>query len=240
MPQPTRSQISLLLQGEGDDASLLITDSSPWADHRMGNASLAISTTQRKHGGSSIRTDRSGPLGLTWSHLRFSRSADGLTCEGHFRSETQQSTTSTPPLFQLEGTTGTPLVYLTKFGTGNRVFSRFGYSDSGVVHDYTPGPDGWTYWMLRIPADSGADMELWVNDVLMRSGGQVVPQDVEVACRVAGGAALGGVNDALCYHDSIRVSRLDVYPDGITSIPGPFDDGTTTQGCIVWPAGSPQ
>jgi hypothetical protein len=76
-----RSQVSLLLHGDGANGSTTITDNSPTPKTVTAVGNAQISTVQSKFGGSSIELDGTGDYALIPSNLAFQFGSGNFTIE---------------------------------------------------------------------------------------------------------------------------------------------------------------
>jgi len=165
---PLWASVALLLKFDGTDGSTTLVDSSSYADNKTAGAGLELDTAQSKFGGSSLLAKQRNPGATTWTGTKFARPAGtGITAEGWFRRGSVVSATATPHIFMLFDSFSNEVVSLAKYDTGNQVECRF--AGSGFTqHTYTPGGDGWVYWMVRI--DNSGNAYLYLGTTQVKTG----------------------------------------------------------------------
>lgn len=97
---PYRSQVSLLLHGDGTNGSTTITDSSPTPKTVTAVGDAQISTAQSKFGGSSIAFDGSGDYLDASSSNQYAIGTEDFTVEGWVYFNEQNTSTTPRGLFQ--------------------------------------------------------------------------------------------------------------------------------------------
>ena len=120
---PFRSQVSLLLHGNGTNGSTTITDNSPSPKTVTAVGNAQISTAQSKFGGASIALDGSGDYLTVLNSSQFNFGVDDFTIEAWFYR------TSTATSFEIAsyGNPGADGFFFTSntsaidFGTGSAV-----------------------------------------------------------------------------------------------------------------------
>lgn len=222
---PYWDSVLLLLKMQGADASLIVTDSSKYADSKVCNTGMEISTADKKWGASSLLVSQQTPLGLLWDNTRFARnSGEPFTFEGWFKSVAEvSSVTSTPLIMSLDSAANGLLLRFSKWSGGSRVGVRLNVGDTFDPYTYTPESDGWNYWMIRVAADGTT--QCWINTTLVHSSGNPGDWLTSGKFYLCGYSSAGSTSPITCYLGETRVTKADRYPSGIASLPSEFPVG---------------
>jgi hypothetical protein len=119
---PFRSQVSLLLHGNGTNGSTTITDNSPSPKTVTAVGNAQISTAQSKFGGASIALDGSGDYLTVLNSSQFNFGVDDFTIEAWFyRTSTAQFEIASCGNPGADGFFFTSNTSAINFGTGSAV-----------------------------------------------------------------------------------------------------------------------
>jgi hypothetical protein len=203
-PDPYFSNVVLLLNFEGADASTAVIDSSQYADHKACNTNQQISTNQAFYGASSLRVSSATVNPIAWSGSRFARTVRALTVEGRHKSVASYNGTEAPPVFRLFDNTGAQLIHVAKFGLGNTLSFRFG---TGTTENlgYTPDANGWVHWEIGIEEDGTT--RVFFNGVVAHTTSFMTLGAAGTACGVwVAGTVAASFYSVDQYIDGIRVT----------------------------------
>jgi len=217
---PYRSQVSLLLHGDGTNGSTTIVDSSPSpkAVTAVGNAQ--ISTAQSKFGGASIAFDGSG------DYLSATPNACYAFGTGDFTVETWVYPTSFPSAYRTIAATRGPAGVVTGWSwsvasNGTFAFYTNGFAYSGTATGAVP-LNAWTHVaMVR----SNGSFQVYAGGVSNRPAGSVsITNDFTNQTLWIG--AIGGTQDPFTgYIDDLRITKgVARYTSNFTPPTAPFPD----------------
>ena len=211
---PFRSQVSLLLHGDGTNGSTTITDSSPTPKTVTAFGNAQISTAQSKFGGSSIAFDGTG------DYLTTSQNNDFTVGTGDFTIEFWVWVPAIP-------TTGFPAICISNSATPiNQLFINFRNNNTIAL----------TTGFSVFAVSPGIAASTWSHIAVVRSSGNTVAytQGIggsPVACSIdfagnaffIGGAASGNWING--YIDDFRITKgVARYTSNFTPPTAPFPD----------------
>lgn len=229
------ADVALALNFEGADNTLVLTDSSTYADHKTIVANAAISTTHSKFGGASLKLLQTEANIPTWSGTKFNSAAGaGATIEFWFKPTTRYNGSAAPAFFRvIDGTTGTAYIEMSLYATGNEISIRFEEAFNDFrQYTYTPDVDGWTHAAVCVGAAGGARVYLNRTLVVSRPNSQVFLTGAfgnpTTGCVVSVGR-WGGTSGAalVCYIDGFRYTRKDKYAAGVPVFTLPLCNGVS-------------
>ena len=215
---PFRSNVSLLLHGNGTNGSTTITDSSPTPKTVTAVGNAQISTAQSKFGGGSIAFDGSGDW-LTISSPDFAFGADNFTIElwimtSSIADDGIFQISSNPPGFKTTNESG-PL-----FSIYNGVL-LYGLA-AGSATANTGGNIGDSQWHHIAMSRSGSLLKVFIDGITVESAANSI--DCTGQYLVIGGyySASYGL---LGYIDDLRITKgVARYTANFTPPTAPFPD----------------
>lgn len=204
---PYRSQVSLLLHGDGANGSTTITDSSPTPKTVTAVGDAKISTAQSKFGGSSIAFDGSGDYLSIPSNIDFRLGAENFTIEFWIRYNT---VSGVQILFDTRPTAGTGLYPVI-------------YSNGATLSYFTNASD-------RITVLNAVAAGAWYYVALVKNSGltKLYLNGLQV------GSAYADSNDYLC--GPLLFIGNDSYTPALYAFNGYIDDLRITKGVARYTA----
>lgn len=221
---PYWDKVILLTKFQGANGSTAVFDSSQYADHKTCNTGQVISTAEKKWGVSSLHVTQEAPLALYWSAPRFDRTSEPYTFEGWVKPVSVGAGLAAPALMGIDTSTNLPVLRVSADANTNKLWIRLGAFDSFNSYNFTPGADGWTYWMVRV--DGSGNFEAWINTTLVHAFGSM---STGTNCTVwIGGAPPAYPTSSTtvnCYIGETRITKADRYPSGVVALPTEFPVG---------------
>ena len=219
---PFRSQVSLLLHGDGTNGSTTITDSSPSPKTVTAVGNAQISTAQSKFGGASVSLDGSG------DYLQAPTNPEFILGTGDFTLETWiyplgfasgAGNNDFAPLFDFRTQAGVAQV--------NVLFTFFGSSTlclfvNGSIR-ITGSPISTSSWTHVALSRSGGVTKLFVNG--NQAGSNYSDTNNYVSPTLRLGANIGGDAFLNGYIDDLRITKgIARYTANFTPPTAPFPD----------------
>jgi hypothetical protein len=215
-----RSQVSLLLHGDGTNGSTTITDSSPTPKTVTANGNAQISTAQSKFGGASIAFDGTGD----WAAVTNNETLDGnFTVEFWVNYTTISSASPNRRIFctNTSGNAANNLQFIigtSLDGSGILVFSNV------IIHPGSPAKNDGQWHHVAVSRASGQS-RFFIDGVLQ---GLAVSNTQSFALN----NSLIGTRDQLTgstnfdgYIDDLRITRgIARYQGSFTPPTAPFPD----------------
>jgi hypothetical protein len=213
---PYRSQVSLLLHGDGANGSTTITDSSPTPKTVTAVGNAQISTAQSKFGGSSIAFDGNGDYLTIPASADFSFGTENFTVEFWY----YHLGGTDKGLFANNSGSGVGVNFLVGALGSFRIYNG---TSGGNVADFSASPALNTWQHVAVVRQSGT-VTLYVNGAASGTANWAGVNAGNVAT-FSVGAAYGNARFANGYIDEFRVTKnIARYTSNFTPPTAPFPD----------------
>jgi hypothetical protein len=213
---PYRSQVSLLLHGDGANGSTTITDSSPTPKTVTAVGNAQISTAQSKFGGSSIAFDGNGDYLTIPASADFSFGTENFTVEFWY----YHLGGTDKGLFANNSGSGVGVNFLVGALGSFRIYNG---TSGGNVADFSASPALNTWQHVAVVRQNGT-VTLYVSGAASGTANWAGVNAGNVAT-FSVGAAYGNARFANGYMDEFRVTKnIARYTSNFTPPTAPFPD----------------
>ena len=214
---PFRSNVSLLLHGNGTNGSTTFTDNSPTPKTVTAVGNAQISTAQSKFGGSSIAFDGTGDSILCTVNSAFDFDTANLTIETFVY---PASITGARNLWSQRSSTSNGISFRLSSGKLNFFYTNTGTGDfSGAT---TLTLNSWSHVALT---REGNVFKVWLNGVLDGTSGTITASVTSNVAPRIGAGAQDNLESLSGYIDDLRITKgVARYTANFTPPTLPFPD----------------
>jgi hypothetical protein len=195
---PYRSNVSLLLHGDGANGNTTITDNSPTPKTVTAVGNAQISTAQSKFGGASIAFDGTGDSVLCPANSAFDFGTDNLTIEAFI----YPTATGTRNLWSQRSTTSNGISF--RFANGKLNFFYDNVGSGNLNGATTLDLNSWSHVALT---REGNVFKLWLNGTLDGTSGTITAAVTSNITPRIGANAADNLEAFSGYIDEFRVTK---------------------------------
>jgi hypothetical protein len=213
---PSFSNVSLLLHGDGTNGSTTIIDSSPTPKTVTANGNAQISTAESKFGGASIAFDGIGD----WINFTVNSAFDFDTVNLTIESFIYPTSTGTRNLWSQRSSTSNGISFRFSSGKLNFFYDNAGSGNfSGAT---TLNLNVWSHVALT---REGNLFKLWLNGILDGTSGTITASVTSNLAPRIGAGAQDGQEGFIGYMDDFRITKgIARYTANFTPPDAPFPD----------------